>query len=492
MVFPEPQFRNKKTMVHVAQCDSDMGASTTVIDALKMYGFDDDYFNTDWVMVVVRNDNAVGVAPEGQIRDITDYSSVDGVFTTVAFGANVEALDVVMIARREIFVVDGVALQATPIADSFAYKVSQYLASGDGDFATGTVLPSDASLYDTLGVPQHFTATASTVNSLTCAGLIDQAGLYLGEIVVPLSGNMAGQGRYITAYDGTQTITVLPAWPADPGSIDFIVIPSEMGRILLALGAEYDGAPDLYDVLVTGYTTAATATAVGALLERVQLLQQALINNNTIFTSSAATVNTVTCAALVDRADLYEGMMLVPMTGNQAGQGRYITAYDGDDVLTVVPDWSTDPDAAGAFTFVVMPSPLKFAYEAGKGLSAIYDLVNGIPVLTRIYNDYNILVLTAEETIFEYDDAAYIWHPKWLIFHLDELAATEQLEVKVYEKDNDTDNNWRLMMHLDYLGVQAVPVKFVELPPVDLAFKVTVEQTGGVLRDVLFKLYKES
>lgn len=344
-------------------------------------------------------------------------------------------------------------------------------------------------------------------------------------MAIPLAGNMAGQGRYISAYDGTQTITVTPAWAEDPGSVDFMIAPSESSIVYDALagangilawpgaaipganvsmsevlqyvyseqfGTEFDGSPDLYDVLVTGWTGAATATAVGALIERLQLLQETLINANTIFVTSAATVNTVTSAALVDRDDLYVGMMIVPLDGNQAGQGRYITAYDDTSILTVSPDWSTDPDAGGAFNFVVVPSPVRFAYEAGKGLSAIYDLVNGLPVLTRIYSDYDIGVLTVEETVFEYDDAAYVWHPHWLSFHLDELAAAEQLEVKVYVKDNDTDNNERLMMHLDYLGVQAVPVKFVELPPVDLYFKVTVEQTGGALRDVIFKLFKES
>ena len=150
------------------------------------------------------------------------------------------------------------------------------------------------------------------------------------------------------------------------------------------LGVEYDGTPDQYDVQVTGYTTAAVATAVGAILERLQLLQEALIANNTIFTSSAATVNTVTCAALVDRADLYENQMLVPLTGDQAGQGRLITAYDGTGVLTVAPDWGTDPDAAGNFKFIIMPTPVGFLYEAGKGLVAIFDIVNAIPTLTRV------------------------------------------------------------------------------------------------------------
>ncbi len=257
-------------------------------------------------------------------------------------------------------------------------------------------------------------------------------------------------------------------------------------------GSEYDGSPTLYETNITGWTGAAVATAVGSQIERLQLLQMTLVGNNTIFTTSAATVNTVTCAALVDRAGLYEKMMLIPTSGNQVGQGRYITEYDGTDVLTVVPDWSTDPDAAGNFTFVIKPVPEGFLYEAGKGLSASYDLINGIAQFTRVYNDYDILVLTVEETVYEYDNSPYTWKPDTLEVHLDEMVDGEHIEVKVYVKDNDTEDNWRLAIHKNYFDAQAVPVRAIKLSPTDLAIKVTVEQTGGTLRDVLFKLYKES
>ena len=237
-----------------------------------------------------------------------------------------------------------------------------------------------------------------------------------------------------------------------------------------------------------------TNLLIDSIITIVTLMQSASIVASTTFTSTAATVNTVTCASLIDRADLYEKMMLVPLDGNQAGQGRYITDYDGTGVLTVVPDWSTDPDAAGAFNFVIVPTPAGFLYEAGKGLSANYDLVNGILVMTRIYNDYDIQAEDAEETIFEYDDAAYIWHPEWLMFHLDEMAAGDTIVVRVYEKDNDVDNAWVKIYDQSYADVQDPAGIYVQLPPVDLAFKVTVEQVdvAVALIDVLFKLYKKS
>jgi len=151
---------------HRGVCDSGMGASTTTIVCEDLYNFGDDYFNTDWVMIVFKNANSVGNAPEGQIRDITNYVSATGTFTVTAFGANVEENDIILVARREQYIIDGVALQTTPATDSLAYKLSQYLASGDGDWAGGTALPSNVSLYDVVKALSYLAGTGTpTQNS---------------------------------------------------------------------------------------------------------------------------------------------------------------------------------------------------------------------------------------------------------------------------------------------------------------------------------------
>ncbi len=72
------------------------------------------------------------------------------------------------------------------------------------------------------------------------------------------------------------------------------------------------------------------------------------------FTSSAATTTTITAAALADVAGQYIGQMVLPFTGAMAGEGRYITAYNGTTQLTVSPAWASDPDAGGAITFAVI------------------------------------------------------------------------------------------------------------------------------------------
>jgi hypothetical protein len=102
-------------------------------------------------MEVILNDNSHGNAPEGNSpRDIQNYVSATGTFTVAAFSANVEPNDKIMISKRHLHTVDKVAIAAIPTVNSLAYKLSQFLASGDGDFAGGTPLPSNISLYDVL------------------------------------------------------------------------------------------------------------------------------------------------------------------------------------------------------------------------------------------------------------------------------------------------------------------------------------------------------
>jgi roadblock/LC7 domain-containing protein len=79
-----------------------------------------------------------------------------------------------------------------------------------------------------------------------------------------------------------------------------------------------------------------------------------------VFTSSAATTTTITAAALADVASQYIGQMVLPLQGAMAGEGRYITAYNGTNQLTVSPAWASDPDAAGAIKFAVVSGALGF------------------------------------------------------------------------------------------------------------------------------------
>jgi len=56
------------------------GATATFIST-GLAGFGNDYFNTNWKMIIVYDAGTAGAAPEGDIRDIVDYVSGTGTFT---------------------------------------------------------------------------------------------------------------------------------------------------------------------------------------------------------------------------------------------------------------------------------------------------------------------------------------------------------------------------------------------------------------------------
>jgi len=85
------------------ECAPDMAASTTVVRCPNLAGLGDDLFNTEFYMQVIHNADAPGVAPEPEIRQITDYVSATGEFTAAAFTANVEANDCVCIVYGMIY-----------------------------------------------------------------------------------------------------------------------------------------------------------------------------------------------------------------------------------------------------------------------------------------------------------------------------------------------------------------------------------------------------
>ncbi len=61
--------------------DATSAGGTATFISTDMTGFGDDYFNTNWKMIIVFDAGSAGAAPEGDVRDIVDYESSTGTFT---------------------------------------------------------------------------------------------------------------------------------------------------------------------------------------------------------------------------------------------------------------------------------------------------------------------------------------------------------------------------------------------------------------------------
>ena len=199
--------------VYKGVCDAGMTPSTTTIVSKDLKGFGDDYFNTDWVMLVLYNDNSHGAAPEGQVRDITDYVSATGTFTAVAFGANVEPDDVIMVAytkhyqfatSAELFDTSGPA--NVKIDDIGTYNMSIY--------DVGNIVPTAAEI--TAGNYQIDRLRAGVLTNIVASTPASKADgrIYAAETFDAVSGWAAGDLVLVTFSGGsigvTGVTTVLP------------------------------------------------------------------------------------------------------------------------------------------------------------------------------------------------------------------------------------------------------------------------------------------
>lgn len=117
-------------------------AVTTTVISADLIGFGDAFFVTDWVMVCTYDAGGAAGAPEGEVRDISGYTSSTGTFTVTAFSAAVTANDKVQVMRRENFAIDMASLKIAPATGSLA----TFIASGGTSL--GTALPASTSLYD--------------------------------------------------------------------------------------------------------------------------------------------------------------------------------------------------------------------------------------------------------------------------------------------------------------------------------------------------------
>lgn len=167
-------------------------ASTTIMDIPHLAGFQNDTFNGEFYMEIL---NAGGAAPEGQKRIIQDYVGATGRFTVDAFGANVEAGDIVAIYHKSIEAID-------------------IAARGTLDTSSATV-PADSTRAE---ADNHFR----------------------GHLLIPTEGTYAGRATRIVAYTGAGGIFTLDPnnpLPGVTGLVDYIVVKSQGEFVPAADGA---------------------------------------------------------------------------------------------------------------------------------------------------------------------------------------------------------------------------------------------------------------
>lgn len=199
--------------VYKGVCDAGMTPSTTTIVSNDLAGYGDDYFNTDWVMIILYNYNNHGVVPEGDVVDITDYVSATGTFTTAAFSANVEPDDVVMVAytKHNQFAMGAELFDTSGPSNIKIDDVGTY---NIGVYDVGNVVPTTADI--TPGNYQIDRLRAGALTNIVASTPASEATgrIYASETFDTASGWATGDLVLVTFSGGSVAVagvtTVLP------------------------------------------------------------------------------------------------------------------------------------------------------------------------------------------------------------------------------------------------------------------------------------------
>ena len=160
-------------------CDAAMGASAVTVVSDDLAGYGNDFFNTRFYMQVLLNASVPTAAPEGEVRQITDYVSATGTFTVTAFSANVEANDIVLILSESMVAVGrddaDNTMATTNVAANENGSILERLEQVQEavNIGTGSALPANTSLADFVGkgTGTQLAANESLVGILYGAGI---------------------------------------------------------------------------------------------------------------------------------------------------------------------------------------------------------------------------------------------------------------------------------------------------------------------------------
>jgi len=249
------------------------GYETTIFYASKLAGHGDDHFNNEfYVHVLSTTDDG---APVTQKRRVSDYVSTGGKITvTDAFTAALTIDDEILLVHESIGL-DKILVSGTLTTSSTTAPADTTLTQ-DNNYWQGCILmplSGDAKLQQ-----RYIASSASTGGVLTLDSehpFTSAPGL-VTYVIIQGDGGVA----CVPAADSTavQTVGQTVGNKADVASIAATASAIALMRYLYSesFGTEFDGSPDLYDVLVTGWTGAAAATWDGAIIEKLSAIGEKL------------------------------------------------------------------------------------------------------------------------------------------------------------------------------------------------------------------------
>jgi hypothetical protein len=125
---------------------------------------------------------------------------------------------------------------------------------------------------------------------------------------------------------------------------------------------------------------------------------------------------------------------------------------------------------------------LRYCIDSGVGLTAIFTLVNALLVLTETSGTVTATGPGTEDDVYRVETPAGVFKPVAVKIDMTDMTVAETVVIRVYERVI-TGGAFILTSETTFVGVQAVPLKTVNLDPNRFGILVTLEETAGGLQD---------
>lgn len=219
------------------------------------------------------------------------------------------------------------------------------------------------------------TAQAGASGSITLdTGASATNSIYNGGTVQIIGGTGVGQARKVTAYNGTTKVaSINHNWITNPDSTSlFQIYPTDMVLATADLEPVWDavrashatagsfgeGAASVQGNVtgsvasVSGNVTGSVGSVAAAGISHASFAQDALdtfceVRRNTATAGAASTITLDASAPTT--TGIYIDHIISIVGGTGIGQARRITAYTSGRVASVIPNWTTNPDATSVF-----------------------------------------------------------------------------------------------------------------------------------------------
>lgn len=372
---------------------------------------------------------------------------------------------------------------------------------------SGTVLPSNKSLYDLIALDRldHVTYGLSALNTdldnvLATVNHVTYGNSALNtdlDTIIANIGNFQARTNQKTILAalglpdvaGKDLYTVLVTDRLDSATYGLSALNTDLDSIISSLGNVTYGLSALntdLDTLITrlGNPTGDTlttitaklgnnATAIGTVTDRLYALVQ-----TTGAISGTPTVNYFTTNLAEATDDHYNGDYIIITSGALAGQAALIVDYDGTNkIITVDPAFIETPVAAA--TFVIVSHPLGALRTGSKGLEQVYDLVDQILKMFRVSE--SLTADGSEQTLYLNGAPSKIISPRKLHIDMTNMAAGDTVVLKEYYRVK-SGGNYILKDTRTYTGDQSPDLLDMDLAPTRYGVKITLQQTSGTNR----------